>query len=945
MNIIQSIYDTTVILKDHILASYKYIIIASIGLIIALGILSSSILFVNTQKTVVLDDLFEDRLASWNVQHNRQPDEIKNTSFSSIVNNTFKNYNLFNKIDKNVQFSKARYGFFSLMMVENKSNLPSNSNISVSLVYEFPYMSLLEKYTVSSSKIVENSINNQTAVLFYNTDNKNESDWYPSISQHFEVIIPSRSNFSQSISINNVEITGLVKINSSELKTLAQDNIEIELASFSGNILIVSNITAFFGNPGFKETSNFNNLDVNDFYFYFFDIHKFNGFEIDRAVDNFETMEFQLWNDLYLAGFRGYSFRDNVIFIFKSVEEITAQLFINVVLFALPVVLIAIFLAYFSFGLIRKQKLQILGIYLSRGISKTQFFVFIIFEMILTLIIGLIIGIFLSIPVTAFVIRSSGFLEFDRSLFLSAELLTVDLVQLLAQYGILLAFAINILQITNYLTFSIKDVERESVEERENPFWRRKYLDILFLAFGLTFYLITVYSINLGSILPSELIATFSIPAPIFIILGSAMFISRIFPILTNILATILWEKRGSLFSFSLKNITMRRYSTTRALILIALSFAFMISFLSFPHSYISHEETTLQYQIGADISIRLVNEEINNTFYEETLFNYSNDIVSYSPVITADFVGNSIMAVNTSTFSKSAWMKDYFIEDLSKSLQKLNEGNDSLILYKDNLEASKRDIGDKFVWFSKSDLNQSAYVFTVKSTFNYWPMLLEYKTQYPGTDLFGVMSLETFYNFKSEFGNQSDDIITNQEAYLYIKPKTSLNQSEFRESMLTQKGIGPIRLFEEESSELFDNAMYFTLIGQINNDIFYTIIITVLVILMFGFMQLVERSREIATERSFGMTLKQNFSLIFFEILWILIIGIFSGVILGYFFSSLFLLGVTLGIGFPPFIMIYPISLIFSFILLLLILSIVFSLIPAYVSTKIDITKLLRVE
>ncbi len=110
MNIIQSIYDTIVILRDHLLASYKYIIIASIGLVIALGILSSSILFVNTQKTVILDDLFEDSIANWNLEHERQLGEIKNTTLTSITNNTLKKYNLFNKVEKNIQFSRVRYG-------------------------------------------------------------------------------------------------------------------------------------------------------------------------------------------------------------------------------------------------------------------------------------------------------------------------------------------------------------------------------------------------------------------------------------------------------------------------------------------------------------------------------------------------------------------------------------------------------------------------------------------------------------------------------------------------------------------------------------------------------------------------------------------------------------------------------------------------------------------
>ena len=59
MNIFRAIIDLVVILKYHIEGSFRYVIIASIGLIIALSVLSSSILFVNTQKGVILEDIFE----------------------------------------------------------------------------------------------------------------------------------------------------------------------------------------------------------------------------------------------------------------------------------------------------------------------------------------------------------------------------------------------------------------------------------------------------------------------------------------------------------------------------------------------------------------------------------------------------------------------------------------------------------------------------------------------------------------------------------------------------------------------------------------------------------------------------------------------------------------------------------------------------------------------
>jgi ABC-type antimicrobial peptide transport system permease subunit len=567
--------------------------------------------------------------------------------------------------------------------------------------------------------------------------------------------------------------------------------------------------------------------------------------------------------------------------------------------------------------------------------------------MILALMIAIIVGIIISIPITAFTIRSSGFFEFDKPLFLSTQMLTVDLIQFLAQYGILLAFIINILQIVNYLSFSIKEVERESIEERENPLWKKKYLDIIFLSFGLTFYLITAYSIDLGSIIPSEMLSLFSLPSPILIILGSVMLIARIFPYLTQILSTYLWEKRGSLLSFSLKNVTLRRYSTTRALILISLSFAFMISFISFPYSFISHEETKLHYEIGADISIDLNFNEINYTRIERLLENYTDHIESYTPILQADLANNPIMVVNTTTFPKSAWMKDEYVNNFENTLKKIDIDNSSILIYEGNLQAS--DIDDIFIWISSEEVDpnkdQSILAFTVRGRFKFWPNLLSILPPNPRVQLFGVMNFNTFNTTRSQLGGLSSRYITNQKLELYINPKPSLNQTVFKSDLEKLTDVSTVELFSQEHDRLFNNALFFSLIGQINSNILYTLSIIILVIIMFGFMQLVERSREIATERSFGMMIKQNFFLIFFESIWLLIIGISSGIILGYFFSSLFLLSVILGSGFPPFVMIYPMDFILGFVALILGISILFSFIPAYFSTKIDITRLLRVE
>jgi ABC-type antimicrobial peptide transport system permease subunit len=306
-------------------------------------------------------------------------------------------------------------------------------------------------------------------------------------------------------------------------------------------------------------------------------------------------------------------------------------------------------------------------------------------------------------------------------------------------------------------------------------------------------------------------------------------------------------------------------------------------------------------------------------------------------------------MVINTTTFPESAWMKDEYIRNFENTLKKIDLDNSSILIYEGNLQASNRTLDDIFIWYSSEKIegieSPSLLSFTVRGTFDFWPNLLNYLPGNPRSQLFGIMNFKTLINTESQLGNFSGSYITNRYLELYVNPKPSLNQTLFKTELESLTEISEVRLYEQERDRLFNNALFFSLIGQINSNILYTLGIIILVIVMFGFMQLVERSREIATERSFGMMIKQNFFIIFFENFWLLTIGIVSGVILGYFFSSLFLLSIVLGTGFPPFVMIYPMEFILGFVALILGISILFSFIPAYFSTKIDITRLLRVE
>ena len=118
------------------------------------------------------------------------------------------------------------------------------------------------------------------------------------------------------------------------------------------------------------------------------------------------------------------------------------------------------------------------------------------------------------------------------------------------------------------------------------------------------------------------------------------------------------------------------------------------------------------------------------------------------------------------------------------------------------------------------------------------------------------------------------------------------------------------------------------------------TFAISVVVLIMFSYLQLSERKREIYTERALGMKLKQISVLFFIETMVLMITAVSLGTILGVALMQMLSLFQTQGITYPQYVIILPVDLITLTNVILLFLSIMASLIPAYFVTKQDISK-----
>ena len=128
--------------------------------------------------------------------------------------------------------------------------------------------------------------------------------------------------------------------------------------------------------------------------------------------------------------------------------------------------------------------------------------------------------------------------------------------------------------------------------------------------------------------------------------------------------------------------------------------------------------------------------------------------------------------------------------------------------------------------------------------------------------------------------------------------------------------------------------------LGQINTNVLMSLIIGVIIIIMFAYMQLNDRKREIYTERAIGMKLSQTSILFFIEGIILLFSGIVIGSILGVFFVQMMALFQTQGNQVPSYDVLTPWDLVLITYTALCMLAVLSALIPAYYVTKQDISK-----
>ncbi|MHA2496277.1 MAG: FtsX-like permease family protein, partial [Candidatus Hodarchaeales archaeon] len=773
--IFRAILDNIAVAFNQARSDYRQISIASLGLLLGLMMVSSIIVFADTQQASLLEELSAEDCA-WAVHGWNHSGMIDTADVKLISNASLDSQALRSKVRSISELYEADMPF--RVCDDNLSQIGPGR---VSIVEYSDAMEYIEQYFDPGSVIRENILDNQSAVFVSFTDTPSDFSNI-SIDHDYSLCLPDFDFPNQNILMTNITITGRALISWETLRN--QEGALFHRHFLSDQHLIVLNLTAFLLSIPSEHWATSYGL------WYYFDLKAFDSFDPDEILEDFDSLAVDAQRNLAESQqFDHFNVDDGISFQIEQVRHEINTIRIGLLLFSIPVLIVAIFLANYSFGLIQRVKFQQIGIYLTRGTSRSQLTVILVVETFLSLVISLIGGILLGLPLAALVVKTSGFLEFNKPK--NPVIFWMDLIESVATFGVVLVAILNFVRIFRLGKLTISDAEVQAVEEKTEPFWKRKYLDIGLLAFGLFFYglFILLMSEQIG-VDPgiAFLLALLILPTPLLIIVGAIMVTARIFPFITGFISKLQWERQGGLFSFSLKNIVRHRQNSTRAILIASMNLAMIVLFLSFPSTMERNIKTQVYYDTGADIRVGLSDPSWynNSTILDYILTNISSEIEEYSPGLIARLKNNQIMVINTTTFAKTAW-------------------NASILLYEKNLKAIKGKVGDSLLWPKRTwDSYENPYVgvpihFTVRGTFRYWPNLLTgyYEVEeYPKTQFLAVANFDTFENIaqimKNETANEEEFIeywatgLRIEDSFLYLRIKKNANLRLIEETLET---------------------------------------------------------------------------------------------------------------------------------------------------------------
>ena len=679
-----------------------------------------------------------------------------------------------------------------------------------------------------------------------------------------------------------------------------------------------------------------------------FDIQRFSVFQLDEHLGNLQVFINRIQEslislvDVYSTNHE-LSLNTKVLPLLSNFRREFRIFQIFLLVFMLPTLGMALTLTAFASNQVKKQRdIQVHNFH-QRGSSRQMLFGFMVFELVVFSLIAVLIGLLIGWPYTFVALKSDEFFSFGAT---AGEFsLNLQTIGICLAIGFGIAFLSNIFSLWRKTKTSVEEALQERVEKPS--FWERFYVDFFILFLGLLMWLISFSQIQGTSETAIEFAIFFAAPAPILIIVGAIMIITRVYPIIVKSLSNLIFKiPRLEISAVSARNAVRRKGSTSRTIILMTITFTLTVATMIVPDSYRAFDIEDNYYSLGADIVVNGV--DILTPTYKETIEAMDGiEAATYVGILELSNTESDllyqikIMGIEMDNHSKVAFQESEYtngrgIDDLLESIQ-----NDTDVIGQQNeIDLLSLNENGTFIisnWVLEgSDVVERFYPVHVVDYYEYWPTLYNRIPQTTAKEIYvGLIG-----NLSLPFSIARNDYDVQGKLYVKVIEGYSISEIAAHIEITTQHDTDNI----EDMALISEGTLKATVLyGALNSSFIVSLLISSATLITMMIVQGIEREKEIAVMKSFGIRPRQLFNFFISEAVIVLIFTMIVGVGLGVGVSVLLMQVLRIGSEIPKHEMVFPVMKVVWTTLVVFGVSLLSTIIPIIINTRKKISGALK--
>ncbi|MFX0088187.1 MAG: FtsX-like permease family protein, partial [Candidatus Hodarchaeota archaeon] len=569
----------------------------------------------------------------------------------------------------------------------------------------------------------------------------------------------------------------------------------------------------------------------------------------------------------------------------------------------IPAFLATILLAKFSLELIHERRKEGLLLFRMRGISSKFLFMALLIEMFVISLIAALISIVIGTLGCLLFSTTTGYLKFDLAYIPTTLVIPHLLVPLTISISVGFTFITSFRSMIQVSKLSLVLLEQETTGARLIKSQKilkniNSVLFILGLA-GMIILILILRLINESKLdiespelfeLFSPVITVLLILSPISFLIGFIFTYNQFIPLLTKRLGQYCWKKDWGLLATAIRNLALNHRLTGQVTLLMACTLSFLMILSSLPVSNYQYMVDSFYYSYGAEIQISISQTDNDDSILRELTTQLSSiqgiqfTIISQVSFAVRDNEGIThwihFFGIDENFDQVAHWQDYYDDQSLEELVQALFNSNKSFPIILDSYTAQKERVIPHDI-YRPFPTQPNLIEFTVEGVSDYWPgFIFTRDTTYHDLVVQRTL-LETISNTIYDSDAFVGWIISGDRLLCKVTagydPDLVINQilnvTKTHENLIS---LGTVK----STIENMDRHLFTQFLWIITNFNFMdSLCVVLIVIVLFTVFRISSHTTEIGLSRALGMKYQQVFVLMFMEpIVLFLLSGIPGG-------------------------------------------------------------------